>query len=107
MLLDALLRTIEFHDASINLQILQHFLKAAANQQLQVHLLQLLGERQGLTPREVWDALGVSKQGAVKLIKPLLEAKLIQRVGTRKSGRYILASRSGQSGTKKRHRSTH
>ena len=71
----------------------------------QEHLLQLLSERQGLTPREVWDALGVSKQGAINLIKPLLEAKLIQRVGTRKSGRYILASRSKHPAPKTRPRS--
>jgi Fic family protein len=36
-------------------------------------------------------ALGVSKQGAIKLMQPLLDAGLIQRVGTRKSGRYLLA----------------
>ena len=31
------------------------------------------------------------KQGAIKLMQPLLKAGLVRRVGTRKSGRYILA----------------
>jgi predicted transcriptional regulator len=44
-----------------------------------------------MAPQEIWDALGVTKQGAIKLMQPLLDAGLVQRVGTRKSGRYILA----------------
>jgi len=38
-------------------------------------------------------ALGISKQGALDLLNPLLEAGLVKRVGSssRKSGRYILA----------------
>jgi len=56
----------------------------------QEQLLQLLRSRGGLTPREIWDALGVSKQGALDLLNPLIEAGLVKRVGTLKSGRYIL-----------------
>lgn len=56
----------------------------------QEHLLQLLRERGSLSPRELWDALGVSKQGAMDLLRPLLEAGLIQREGTLKTGRYLL-----------------
>jgi predicted transcriptional regulator len=44
-----------------------------------------------MTPQEIWDALGVTRQGAIKLMQPLLDAGLVRRVGTRKSGRYILA----------------
>ena len=57
----------------------------------QEQVLQMLRDRQSMTPQEIWDALGISKQGTLKLLKPLLDAGLIQRVGTRKSGRYILA----------------
>ncbi len=41
--------------------------------------------------REVWEAIGVSKQAATKLMKPLLEAQLVRRVGSQKAGRYILS----------------
>jgi predicted transcriptional regulator len=44
-----------------------------------------------MTPREIWDALGVTRQGAIKLMQPLLDAGLVSLVGTRKSGRYIPA----------------
>jgi Fic family protein len=55
-------------------------------------LLHMLGERRAMTPSEIWEALGISKQGALDLLKPLMAAGLVQRVGTRKSGRYLLAS---------------
>jgi len=35
--------------------------------------------------------VGVSRQGAMDLLRPLMEAGLVKRVGTRKSGRYVLA----------------
>lgn len=56
----------------------------------QEQLLQLLRTRGSLSPREVWDGLGVSKQGAMGLLGPLLKAGLIKRVGTLKHGRYVL-----------------
>ncbi len=56
----------------------------------QEQLLQLLRDRKSLTPQQVWDGVGVSKQGALDLLRPLLKAGLVKRVGTRKSGRYIL-----------------
>ena len=56
----------------------------------QEQLLHLLRERQAMSPSEIWDALGVSKQGALDLLRPLVEAGLVQRVGTKKSGRYLL-----------------
>jgi DNA-binding MarR family transcriptional regulator len=43
-----------------------------------------------MTPREIWDALGVTRQGAIKLLRPLVEAGLVRRLGTRKTGRYVL-----------------
>ena len=44
-----------------------------------------------MAPQEIWAALGVTKQGAIKLMLPLLEAGLVRRADKRKSGRYILA----------------
>jgi Fic family protein len=52
-------------------------------------LLRLLEDRKGLTPSEIWDALKITRQGAAKLIKPLLEAGLIRRIGGKKTGKYI------------------
>jgi len=57
----------------------------------QEQLLQLLRDHKSMTPQEIWDALGMTKQGAMKLMQPLLDAGLVQRVGTRKVGRYILS----------------
>ena len=57
----------------------------------QEQLLRLLRDRKSLTPQEIRDGIGVSKQGAMDLLNPLLEAGLVQRVGTRKAGRYILS----------------
>lgn len=56
----------------------------------QEQLLHLLRERKALTPREIWDGVGVSKQGAMDLLKPLMKAGLVKRVGTKKTGRYVL-----------------
>jgi len=56
----------------------------------QEQLLHLLRERKALSPREIWEAIGVSKQGALDLLGPLMKAGLVRRIGTRKSGRYIL-----------------
>lgn len=57
----------------------------------QEQLLQLLRDRGSLSPREIWDGIGVSKQGAMDLLRPLLKAGLVKREGTLKSGRYRLA----------------
>jgi Fic family protein len=57
----------------------------------QEQLLRLLREKGSLSPKEIWDGVGVSKQGAMDLLRPLMEAGLVKRVGTRKSGRYVLA----------------
>lgn len=56
----------------------------------QEQLLRLLRDKKSLMPRELWDALGVSKQGALDLVRPLVKAGLVKRVGTKKTGCYIL-----------------
>ncbi len=56
----------------------------------QEQLLNMLRARGGLSPREIWDGLGVSKQGAMDALNPLIKAGLIRRVGTPKNGRYVL-----------------
>jgi Fic family protein len=60
----------------------------------QEQLLQLLRDRKSMRPREIWDGLRVSKQGALDLLRPLIKAGLVRRVGTRKTGRYILSGRA-------------
>lgn len=57
----------------------------------QEQLLHLLRDRRSMSPQEIWDALGISRQGALDLLRPLMKAGLVKRVGTRKSGRYLLA----------------
>jgi DNA-binding MarR family transcriptional regulator len=44
-----------------------------------------------MAPRELWDAMDISKQGALDLLQPLIQAGLVKRVGSKKTGRYILA----------------
>ncbi len=56
----------------------------------QEKLLTILRDRGSLTPRELWEALGVSKQGAMNLLRPLMKAGLIEKVGTKKTGKYVL-----------------
>ena len=58
----------------------------------QEQLLALLQERGRMAPSEIWAVLGISRQGALKLMQPLLDAELIVREGTRKSGYYRLNS---------------
>jgi Fic family protein len=76
------------------LRVQQFAAKAGAKKTVlrpkQERLLQLLRERQSLAPAEIWAALEVTKQGAAYLLAPLLKAKLVKRIGTRKTGRYTL-----------------
>jgi Fic family protein len=77
-------------------QRIQHLSARARGKKLvlrpkQEQLLRLLRENGSLSPKEIWDGVGVSKQGAMDLLRPLMEAGLVKRVGTRKSGRYVLA----------------
>ncbi len=56
----------------------------------QEHLLKLLRDHGSLSPAELWEALSISKQGAMDLLNPLLDAGLVEKIGGKKSGRYIL-----------------
>ena len=56
----------------------------------QEQLLQLLRDRQSMTPAEIWQALDISRQGALDLLNPLMKAGLVVRIGNRKCGRYQL-----------------
>jgi Fic family protein len=56
----------------------------------QEQLLHLLRDHEGMAPSEIWEALGVSRQGAMDLLRPLLDAGLVEKVGGKKTGRYVL-----------------
>jgi len=56
----------------------------------QERLLQLLRDHGSRTPAEIWAALHVSRQGAMNLLRPLIEARLVEKIGTKKTGRYAL-----------------
>ncbi len=56
----------------------------------QEHLLQLLRDHASMAPSELWEALDLSKQGTLNLLNPLIEAGLVKKTGTRKTGRYKL-----------------
>ena len=50
----------------------------------------MIEARGSLSPREIWDGIGISRQGAMDLLNPLMKAGLVKRVGTLKTGRYVL-----------------
>ena len=57
----------------------------------QEQLLHLLRDHGGgMAPAEIWEALGVSRQGAMDLLRPLLDAGVVEKVGGNKTGRYVL-----------------
>lgn len=56
----------------------------------QEQLLNLLRDHHSMLPSEIWSALGISKQGAMDLLRPLLEAGLVEKMGGKKTGRYVL-----------------
>lgn len=56
----------------------------------QEQLLNLLRDHHSLAPAEIWATLGVSRQGAMDLLHPLLKAGLVEKVGGKKTGRYTL-----------------
>ncbi len=58
----------------------------------QERLLQLLRDRRTMAPADIWAALDVSRQGAMDLLRPLLEAGLVEKIGGKKTGRYSLRS---------------
>ena len=56
----------------------------------QERLLQLLRDHGSMSPAELWAALHVSRQGAMDLLRPLLNAGLVEKIGSKKTGRYTL-----------------
>jgi Fic family protein len=56
----------------------------------QERLLQMLTVQGSMAPSEIWSALGISRQGAMDVINPLIAAGLVEKVGTKKTGRYRL-----------------
>lgn len=58
----------------------------------QEQLLKLLADHGSMAPAELWKALGISKQGAMDLLHPLLEAGIVEKTGGKKTGRYSLKS---------------
>ena len=56
----------------------------------QERLLLLLRDQGSMSPAEVWAGLSVSKQGAMDLLRPLLESGLVEKIGGKKTGRYCL-----------------
>lgn len=56
----------------------------------QEQLLKLLRDHGSLAPAELWAALEVSRQGAMDLLRPLLEAGMVEKIGGKKTGRYSL-----------------
>jgi len=59
----------------------------------QEHLLGLLRDHGSLAPAEIWDYLEISRQGAMNIISPLINAGLIEKRGNKKTGRYYLVQR--------------
>jgi len=56
----------------------------------QEQLLHLLSDHGGMAPGEIWKALCVSRQGAMDLLRPLMDAGLVEKIGTKKTGTYVL-----------------
>ncbi len=56
----------------------------------QEQLLKLLRDHGSLAPAQLWESLGVSRQGAMDLLRPLLDSGLVEKIGGKKTGRYAL-----------------
>ncbi len=56
----------------------------------QEQLLHLLCDNGSMAPGEIWKVLGVSRQGAMDLLRPLLDAGLVEKIGGKKTGHYVL-----------------
>jgi len=70
-----------------------HAGKRLALRPRQEHLLQLLRDNGKMSPSEIWSALKVSRQGAMDLLRPLMQAGLIEKIGGKKTGYYSLRQR--------------
>ena len=58
----------------------------------QEQLLHLLRDHGSMAPNEIWSALSVSRQGAMDLLRPLIGAGPIEKVGGAKTRHYVLKS---------------
>jgi Fic family protein len=56
----------------------------------QEQLLRLLRDHASMSPAEIWAAMEVSRQGAMDLLNPLMEARIVEKIGGKKTGRYSL-----------------
>jgi DNA-binding MarR family transcriptional regulator len=56
----------------------------------QERLLLLLRDHGSMSPGEIWAAMDISRQGAMDLLRPLLKAGLVKKIGSNKTGRYTL-----------------
>jgi Fic family protein len=56
----------------------------------QERLLQLLRDHGSMAPAQIWATLRISRQGAMDLLHPLIEAGLVEKIGGKKTGRYLL-----------------
>lgn len=54
----------------------------------QEHLLGLIADHGNLAPAQIRKLLDVSKQGAMNVLNPLIQAGLVEKHGTNKSGKY-------------------
>lgn len=59
----------------------------------QERLLDLLRDHGSMAPAEIWAALDISRQGAMDLLRPLLDAGIVEKIGGKKTGRYALTRR--------------
>ena len=53
-------------------------------------LLQLLRDHGRMAPSEIWAAMQISRQGAMDLLRPLLDAGVVEKIGGKKTGFYTL-----------------
>ena len=53
-------------------------------------LLQLLRDHGRMAPAEIWAAMKISRQGAMDLLRPLLDAGVVEKIGGKKTGYYTL-----------------
>jgi Fic family protein len=56
----------------------------------QERLLQLLRDHGRMTPAQIWEAMQISRQGAMGLLRPLLDAGMVEKIGGKKTGYYAL-----------------
>ena len=54
-------------------------------------LLQLLRDHGRMAPSEIWAAMEISRQGAMDLLRPLLDAGVVEKIGGKKTGYYTLS----------------